>query len=284
MPRGSHRSSSRTLLSLAVAINLGVVGLGTTAILAAPAAGTANGTSVMSTTPPSSGTPGQRLLNWSGITWYIYPNCSNCGPEQTATTNADKAVYVDSRGYLHMQITKIGGAWSGVELRALNRPTYGTYRWVLDTPTATFDPWTVLGLFVYRPGAKLHTSEVDIEDSRYPHLLKAPDNAQFVVQPYFTPGNLHPYQLLPSYHPLLQQFTWTPGLKFGGPGRVDFETHFGTSLQDPVVDKWSYTGYSVPTPQNMQLFLVLWMNQNKTPTTGGHSVVIRSLTIQPLGG
>jgi hypothetical protein len=26
------------------------------------------------------------------------------------------------------------------------------------------------------------------------------------------------------------------------------------------------------------------MNQNKAPTTGAHSAVIRSLTIQPLGG
>jgi hypothetical protein len=286
MPRGYHASSSRTLLGLAIAINLGVVALGTTALLAAPTAQpTGNGTAAIAPSAPPAGTAGQRLLKWAGLTWYVYPNCPDCGPSLTPTTNATRAVYVDRAGRLHMQITKIGGVWRGVELRALNRPTYGTYRWVVDTPTATLDPWTVLGMFVYRPGAKKFTSEVDIEDSRFPHLLPAPNNAQFVVQPYFTKGNLHPYEILPSYRPLLQQFTWTPGATFGGPGRVDFETRVGPTLQTSgLLDKWSYTGYSVPTPQNMQFFLVLWMNQNKPPTTGAHSAVIRSLTIQPLGG
>jgi len=182
------------------------------------------------------------------------------------------------------QVTKIAGEWSGVELRALTRPTYGTYRWVVDTATADMDKWAVLSMFVYRPGARKQTSEVDIEDSRFPHLLPAPNNAQFVVQPYFAKGNLHPYQVLPTYHPLLQQFTWSPGVKFGGPGRVDFQTQLGATPQAPVLDRWSYTGYSVPNPQGMQLFLILWMNQNKPPTTGTHSAVIRRLTIQPLGG
>ncbi|MGN6472455.1 MAG: hypothetical protein ACTHK4_02250 [Mycobacteriales bacterium] len=285
MSPGSHRSSSRTFLGIMGLVILGVLGLGTTALIAAPATQPGgNGTATMSTAAPTNGTDGQRLINWSGITWFVYPNCSNCGPEQTPTTDAAKAVYVDSQGRLHLQITKIGGVWSGVELRALNRPTYATYRWVVDSATADMDPWTVLGMFVYKPGAKKFTSEIDIENSRYPHLLPAPDNSQFVVQPYAVKGNLHPYRLFPSYHPMLQQFTWMPGLKYGAPGRVDYETHLGTNLQGPLVEKWSYTGYSVPSPQGMQLFVVLWMNQNKPPTTGTHSAVIRSLTIQPYGG
>lgn len=285
MTAGSPTSSSRTLLGLMGLVILGVLCLGTTAIVAAPAAGSgSNGTAAMSPAAPTRGSADQRLINWSGITWYVYPNCGNCGPSLTPTTNAKQAVYVDRRGWLHLQVTKIGGVWRGVELRALNRPTYGTYRWVVDTATPTLDQWAVLGMFVYRPGAKKFTSEVDIEDSRFPHLLRAPNNAQFVTQPYFVKGNLHPYQILPSYHPLLQQFTWMPGVTYGGPGRVDFETRVGSTPRAPLLEKWTYTGYSVPSPQNMQLFLVLWMNQNKPPTTGAHAAVIRSLTIQPLGG
>ena len=285
MPRGSHASSSRTLLGLAGLINAGVLTLGAIAIVAAPAASsTGNGTTAMSTAAPDRGSDDQRLIEWSGITWYVYPNCDDCGPSLTPTTNAKSAVYVDSRGYLHMQVTKIGGKWRGVELRALNRPTYGTYRWIVDTATADMDQWAVLSMFVYRPGARKQTSEIDIEDSRFPHLLKAPNNAQFVTQPYYVKGNLHPYSILPSYHPLLQQFTWYPGSPQGGPGSVDFMTRVGSSLRAPLLDSWSYRGYSVPNSQNMQLFVVLWMNQNKAPTTGAHSAVVRSLTIQPLGG
>ncbi|HVV76798.1 MAG TPA: hypothetical protein VHC43_12240 [Mycobacteriales bacterium] len=284
MPRGSHASSSRTLLGLAALVNVGVMVLGTTAIVAAPAAQPGgNGTKITSTAPAPAGTDRGRLLQWSGITWYVYPNCSDCGPSLTPTTNASRAVYVDSRGWLHLQVSKIGGKWSGVELRALNRPSYGTYRMIVDTATADMDPWAVLGMFLYRPGAKKFTSEVDIEDSRFPHLLRAPNNAQFVTQPYFVKGNLHPYSILPSYHPLLQQFTWQPGTTYGGPGRVDYETRVGSTPKAPLLAQWSYTGYSVPSPQQMQLFLVLWMNQNTPPTTGAHSAVIRSLTIRPLG-
>jgi hypothetical protein len=283
MRHGSHRSSSRTLLGLAGLINVGVMVLGTTAIVAAPPPHAGNGTAAVSSAAPERGSSQQRLLRWAGISWYVYPNCNDCGPEQTPTTNANSAVYVDSHGWLHMKVTKIGGKWRGVELRALNRPTYGTYRWIVDSAPAQLDPWAVLSMFVYRPGAKKQTSEIDIEDSRFPGLLPAPNNAQFVVQPYSVKGNLHPYHLYRSYHPLLQQFTWMPGVKYGGPGRVDYETHLGATLQGPVIDKWSYTGYFVPTPQSMQLFVILWMNKNRPPTRGAHSAVIRSLTIKPLG-
>ena len=285
MPRRSHASSSRTLLGLAGLINAGVLVLGATAIIAAPPAqSSGNGTTVTSTAPAARGSTGTRLLRWSGLTWYVYPNCDDCGPSLTPTTNAKDAVYVDSRGYLHMKVTKIGGKWRGGELRALNRPTYGTYRWIVDNATADMDQWAVLGMFLYRPGAKKFTSEIDIEDSRFPHLLRAPNNAQFVTQPYYVKGNLHPYSILPSYHPLWQQFTWNPGTPNGGPGSVDFVTRVGSTIKAPLLAQWSYRGYSVPNATEMQLFLVLWMNQNMPPSTGAHSAVIRDLTIKPLGG
>jgi hypothetical protein len=270
---------------LAAFINAGVIALGAAAIIAAPPAASAgNGTQVISAGPALHGSEQQRLIRWSGITWYVYPNCDDCGPSLTPTTNADRAVYVDDRGYLHLKVSKIGGKWRGVELRALTRPTYGTYRWIVDTATADLDQWAVLGMFLYKPGAKKFTSEIDIENSRFPHLLKAPNNAQFVTQPYFVKGNLHPYSILPEYHPLLQQFTWRPGVTYGGPGRVDFETRVGSVPRAPLLAEWSYSSYSVPPPQGMQLFLVLWMNQNKPPSDGLHSAVIRSVTIKPLGG
>ncbi|HVX69271.1 MAG TPA: hypothetical protein VHA79_06225 [Mycobacteriales bacterium] len=283
MRHASQPSSSRTLFGLVGLVNIGVLLLGTTAIIAAPPAGAGNGSTVTSAAPASGGSSGQRLIKWSGLTWYVYPNCGNCGPSHTPTTNSRDAVYVDGRGRLHLAVTKIGGKWSGVELRALNRPTYGTYRWIVDTATASMDQWAVLGLFVYRPGAKKFTSEIDIEDSRFPHLLRAPNNAQFVTQPYFVKGNLHPYSISPEEHPLTQQFTWYPGTPSGGPGSVDFMTRVGDARNAPILDQWSYRGYSVPSSPQMQLFIVLWMNQNKAPTTGAHSAIIRSLTIRPLG-
>jgi hypothetical protein len=263
---------------------VGVTGLGLTAVATQAAPATGNGTVATQPTPVDLGTAGQRLLNWSGITWLVYPNCPNCGPEQTPTTNAGKALYVDSRGWLHLKVSKIGGKWRGVELRALTNVPYGTYRWVVNSKTADLDPWAVLGMFVYRPGTAQYTNEIDVEDSRFPHLLHAPDNAQFTVQPYKPPGHQHGYYISPDYHPLLQQFTWSPAFGAETHGTVQFESRVGTNARAPLLARWSYGGYSVPTSDNMQLFMVLWMNKNTPPTTGTHSAVIRNLTITPLGG
>jgi hypothetical protein len=267
---------------LALAI-VGVIGLGLTAVSTQASPQTGNGTAAIDPAPASLGSSGQRLLNWSGITWLVYPNCPNCGPEQTPTTNAANAIYVDSRGWLHLKVSKIEGKWRGVELRALTDVPYGTYRWVVNSRTADLDPWAVLGMFVYRPGTALFTNEIDIEDSRFPHLLQAPDNAQFTVQPYKPAGHQHGYYVSPDYHPLLQQFTWSPAFAAQTHGSVQFQSRVGTTSRAPLLSRFSYGGYAVPTAENMQLFVVLWMNRNRTPTTGTHSAVIRNLTITPLG-
>lgn len=284
MPSSRLLAQSRVFVAcLALAI-VGVVGLGLTAVATQPATASSNGTTAADPTPPDGGNPGQRLLNWSGITWLVYPNCPICGPEHTATTNAARAVYVDRRGWLHLAVSKIDGRWSGVELRALTQAPYGTYRWVVNSATADMDPWAVLGMFVYRPGTAKLTNEIDVEDSRFPHLLRAPDNAQFTVQPYTVAGNQHGYYISSDYHPLVQQFTWSPAFGSETHGSVQFETRVGTTDRSPLLARFSYGGYAVPTSTNMQLFVVLWMNKNHTPTTGTHSAVIRNLSIQPLGG
>ena len=283
MPRQRGFSQSGTFIAfLALAIT-GVFGLGLTAVATQQPASTDNGTVALTAVDPPMGSPGQRLLNWSGITWLVYPNCATCGPSLTPTTNATKAVYVDKRGWLHLRVSHIDGKWRGVELRALTGVPYGTYSWVVNSATADMDPWAVLGMFVYLPGTAKFTNEIDIEDSRFPHLLRAPNNAQFTTRPYFAAGHQHSYYIDPTYHPIRQQFTWMPSFN-GGNGTVQFETRLGTRPTSPLLTSWSFTGYNVPTSQNMQLFLVLWMNQNRTPTTGTHSAVIRNLTISPLGG
>ena len=223
MPRQRGFSHSGTLIAFLALAVTGVFGLGLTTIATQTSASTDNGTVALTAVDAAKGSPGQRLLSWSGITWLVYPNCSICGPQQTPTTNAKNAVYVDSRGWLHMKVSRIAGKWRGVELRALTNVPYGTYRWVVNSKTADMDPWAVLGMFVYRPGTAARTNEIDIEDSRFPHLLRAPNNAQFTVQPYNLAGNQHGYYISPDYHPLVQQFTWSPAFGAETQGSVHFE-------------------------------------------------------------
>jgi hypothetical protein len=288
MPRRFPASSSRTLAGLVAVMIVGVLGLGTTAIVAAPGDQPAsNGTVRYVSSASSDGDTNLRLLNWSGRTWVIYPN-NQKGPENVPMTNSSRAAWVDGNGWLHLKIVKIHGKWRSVELQSLDAATYGRYRLINDTKTANFAPSVVFGMFVYRPHASKYTDEIDIENSRFPHLLKAPNNAQFAVQPYYAPNHEHPYAVDPSYVPLLQQFTWYP--PSAGSGRIDFLTRVGSTSKAPLLARWTYNGYSTPvagggpsgkTP--MYLYLNLWLNKGQPPVGGTHTAVIRSLTFTPLG-
>jgi hypothetical protein len=272
--------SPRALIATLMAAILGVVGLDATTILAAPNRPNAGMPTQVIPHPLRAPGSGQalRVLQWAGHSWLVYP-VDQQGPESVPLSNSPKAVYVDSQGRLHLRITKVGGIWRSVELQSLDPVSYGTFHMTIDTKTALFDPWAVLGMFVYRPGSAMQTNEIDIEDSRFPHLLKAPDNAQFVVQPYYAPHHLHGYPLTSSDQHLYQQFTWLPGTP--GNGIASFETHVGTSRNGPLLAKWSYQGYSVPTAIGMHLYINLWMNKNHPVTAGTHSAIITGYDYVP---
>jgi hypothetical protein len=286
MSRGSHASSSRTLHGLAGLVIVGVMALGSTALIAAPADQPAsNGTARLMTSPGDRGDTRARLLTWSGRVWLVYPNGSK-GPQNVPMTNSTDAAWVDEKGWLHLKIVKIDGEWRSVQLQSLYPVTYGRYRLINDTATAKFADTVILGMFVYRPHSRKYTNEIDIENSRFPHYLKAPNNAQFAVQPYYAPDHEHPYSVRPSYKPLLQQFTWYPPVN--GSGTVEFLTRVGNTPKAPLLARWTYNGYSVPLANDgsgnpMYLYLNLWLNKGRPPVGGTHSAVLRSLTFKPLG-
>jgi hypothetical protein len=222
-----------------------------------------------------------RTINWSGRTWWVYSSAQR-GPEDVKLTNDPQSVYVDGKGRLHLKIRKINGVWRSVELRSLSTVGYGTYRLVNLTRTAKFSDRTVFGMFIYRPGATKGrgANEIDVENSRFPRYLKAPNNAQFAVQPYNKPHHAYPYHVKPRHVPLTQQFTWYPPVK--QKGTVKFVTRVGTTKRSPVLARWTYHGASSPTATNMYLFLTLWLNHGKPPVGGTHSAVLKSLTFRPL--
>jgi hypothetical protein len=219
-----------------------------------------------------------RLLNWSGQSWQVFADLQS-GPERVPLSNSQAAASVDSRGRLHLNITKTGGVWRSVELETSNALGYGTYTMKIDTATAKFDPWVVLGLFVFKPGGTPYRNEIDIEDSRFPNLLRAPNNAQFAVQPYYVRNHEHGYYLKPRYQHVFQQFTWLPGKN--GKGIVRFVARAGSSARSPLIARWHYQGKATPKPDSMHVYLTLWTNHNKPPKHGTHAAVIRSFSFTP---
>jgi hypothetical protein len=278
--------SARAVSILSGALVVGALGLSSTALGAASTTHTQGGGTAhiagMSSRPAKLADSLIKVINWSGRSWYVYSSTSK-GPENVELTNAPGAAYVDGAGRLHLTIMKVQGQWRSVELRTVSTVTYGTFRLINDTATARFSNRTVFGMFIYRPGAsKSHGkgNEIDVENSRFPNYLKAPNNAQFAVQPYTAPHHEHAYHVTRSDVPLRQQLTWYPPSR--GKGTVKFSTRVGATSHSPLLSHWSYQGSSDPTNQNMYVFITLWLNRGKPPTHGTHSVILRSLSVTPL--
>jgi len=247
-------------------------------MLAATLSGGAAASAPAAATKPASLLP--RILHWSGQDWQIYADLQQ-GPEKVPLSNSQAAANVDSRGRLHLRINNVSGVWRSVELETVNPLGYGTYTMKVDATPAKFDPWVVLGMFTFTPGGTPYQNEIDVEDSRFPNLLRAPNNAQFAVQPYYVRNHEHGYYLKPTVHHLFQQFTWLPGSH--GVGTARFQTRAGSRARSPLIARWHFRGKSVPKPGSEHLYLALWTNQGKPPNHGTHAAIIRSFSFRPAG-
>jgi hypothetical protein len=257
---------SRARWALATIATVGLLASGTTALAA-----------TKSTGPSGSLFPSQ--ITWSGRSWTVMSSISQ-GPENDPLTNSSDAVYVDSHGRLHLNIIQLRDSWKSVELRTAAPISYGRYRLIIDTATGKFSNRTVFGMFAFRPHSKKYTNEIDVENSRFPAYLPAPDNAQFAVQPYKEAHHEHHYYVKRSYRPLLEQFTWYP--PSNGKGTVAFQTRVGATPHSHLLTQWKYYGPDDPTSAHMYLYLTLWLNHGLPPTNGTHSIILRSLKIKPV--
>lgn len=275
MPSRSRVKLSRPFFGLVAASGAGLLALSNAALGAAPANPvTGSRRAGLIGNPGPAGNPFASPLTWSGFAWTVMPNGAQ-GPENVRLTNSSNAVYVDSRGRLHLNIIQLQGSWHSVELRTQYPVTYGQYRLIIDTATGRFSDRTVFGMFAYRPHAKKYTNEIDVENSRFPRYLPPPFNAQFAVQPYTSAHHEHHYQIKPSYSPLFEQFTWYP--PSNNKGTVAFETRVGATSHSPLLTRWKYYGESDPVDRSVYLYLTLWLNHGLPPQHGTHSIILRSL-------
>ena len=101
-----------------------------------------------------------------------------------------KGPRVDTAGALQLRIVKVGSTWESSEVVLDPTLGYGTYAWTVHGPVSTLDPSVVLALFTYDASDTSPSNrEIDFEASRF-GTASQPTNAQYVVQPYETPGNL----------------------------------------------------------------------------------------------
>jgi hypothetical protein len=194
-------------------------------------------------------------------------------------------VWVDHQG-LHLSIVYKDPNWYCSEALANANMGYGKYVFTVQAPADQLDPNIVLGLFIFD-----HTQqhepprEIDFELSRW-WDPQEPNNAQFVVQPWRTPGNRYRFSLQEN-RTTTHEITWTPRY-------ISCRSYFGhypLLHDDDLVTSWTYTGDDIPPAGNETPRLNLWLLPPQgtqgipgSPPSNSHNahVVIKDFLYLPL--
>lgn len=214
--------------------------------------------------------PGPSTVNFSGYDWVVKDHNRKLGPGPNFFSAANVSVDADDR--LHLRIQPNGKKWTVAEVINTRSLGYGTYTWTLGS-APVFDANVVLGLFTWNDDPAYNHREIDIEYARWGNASD-PNNAQYVVQPYSTPGNEHRWQDTSLLAGSTHSFTW-------GPSRVDF---ISRAANGDVLRQWTYDGPDVPVPGGENPRMNLWLFRGAAPTDGQPvHVIIERFTHDSLG-
>ncbi len=206
-----------------------------------------------------------RTIQFSGYRWSVRNADSPQGPGPNYFSDDPENVWVDAQGRLHLRVTQRDGLWRCAEIYLEDSLGYGTYTFRVASSIDTLDGQMVFAGFVYETDSQ----EIDIELS---HRLAAPHNAQFVVQPYYTPGNLERFDM-PGVSVATHQFAWSAP-------QVEFRSWTGRADEPQPGDwvhGWTYGGADNPPPGNERMHFNLWLVDGAPPQSGlGDEVIVES--------
>ncbi|HET7726484.1 MAG TPA: glycoside hydrolase family 16 protein [Candidatus Limnocylindrales bacterium] len=207
-------------------------------------------------------------VTWSGAIWSIKTSRSAVGP---GPCRYDKAnVGVDGQGNLRLRIQQAGSAWTCAEVIGPASFGYGTYTFTIESDVSNLDPNVVLGLFTWSDKAPYAHREIDIEFARWGSTTD-PTNAQYVVQPYDTPGRLKRFTQ-PAGTTTTHRFTWQPGV-------ITWESRTAAGA---LINDFTFSGSGVPVPGDERVRLNLWLFGGRAPLNGqAVEVLVRSFAFTP---
>jgi hypothetical protein len=212
-----------------------------------------------------------RHVLFSNVLWRVKDSGDQkVGPGPNYFSDDSENVSVDENGHLHVKITNRDGKWQSAEVihgspdpEALG---YGTYVFQVRGTIDVMDPFVVLGLFTWDSFApEFNYREIDVEIARWGNAAD-PTNAQYVVQPYFTEGNLRRFTIdEPGEITTTHTFEWTAD-------GVEFRSWYGDSSVAPtpltLIDEWSYVGGDTPPAGEENARVNLWLMSGIPPSNG----------------
>jgi hypothetical protein len=210
-------------------------------------------------------------LKFSGYDWNVRMTSSDKG----GTNNLYDAenAWTDASGALHMQIKKKSDNWSCAEI-FLNRSLgYGTYA-VTVRDISQLEPAAVFSMFTFDEWAsEEHFREMDVEiGGRGDSANK--NNARYVIQPLYLPGNLFPFAAPPG--------TLTYVLRWES-GHATFKTFRGrsTGAGAQLVSEHEFTS-GIPVPGKAILRLIFFVTaSDKNPMQKPSEVVVEKFEYLP---
>jgi hypothetical protein len=210
-------------------------------------------------------------LKFSGYDWGVRMIASDKGGTNNLY-DPDNA-WTDARSALHLQIKKKSGRWSCAEIFLTRGLGYGTYA-VTVRDISQLEPAAVFSMFTFEDSSgDEHYKEMDVEVSRWGDATKK-NNAQYVVQPFYIPGNLFEFAA-PSGR-LTYSIRWESG-------HATFRTIRGTSAGAgaPVVSEHEFSS-GVPSSGQARFRLILYVvASDKNPLQNPSEVVIEKFEYLP---
>lgn len=205
-----------------------------------------------------------RVIDWSGYSWRVKKG-DLVGPGPNWFSDDTANVRVDPGNRLHLKLDYRDTRWYCAEIVLTQSLGYGRYRFRLDTRVDSLDYNTIFAGFIYET--------VDREfDMEFSQRLADPFNAQYVVQPWYTPGNIVFYDMPPE-----SQTTHTIEWR---PDRIVFQSwrgHADSATATTLIHEWTYTGADIPPPGAERMRFNLYLYGGDPPVQGpGDEVVVTS--------
>lgn len=209
-------------------------------------------------------------LQFSGYDWSVRTTASDRGG--TNNLYSGDNAWTDSDGALHMRIAKEAGKWLCSEVHLNRSLGYGTYSMV-TRDVSHLEPAVVFDMTTFDEfGGDQNYRQMDIEFSRWGDASKK-NNAQYVIQPFYIPGNLSPFDA-PS-GTLTHSIRWESG-------RVKFRTVRGTSASGgSLVYEHEFTS-GVPSPGKERIMLFFYpVPSDKSPLQQNSEIVVERFEYLP---
>jgi hypothetical protein len=225
--------------------------------------------------------PMSRTISFSGYDWEVKSMCGlniQVDPGPNYFSDGEEDVRVDEEGQLHLTIKKRDTKWHCTEVFTKESLGYGKYIFRLSSRVDQLDKNVVLGLFTWDDIApQCNYREIDIEFSRWGEVTDL--NAQYVVQPFSDPENIHKFPIELEDEKSTHFFNWSRGV-------IHFQSLNGhpdlPPAQEDIIESWTYTLNDIPPEGKENVHINLWLFNGVPPSDGKDAeVIIKSFEFIP---